>query len=152
MRLYEYLEENVGNEYEWEDYCFGNAEIEELQEESFLSETWDTITEWAAEYADDCNGSDATLIARILNETLIFIHTKTRTETVTVRDVAALCSAYAHCCVFAKQPFEGNELFEKCRFVVNNKIANSILSQKLTEVSLVDIEDSDPAEEEWEEF
>lgn len=144
MKLYNYLEENLSDDYAWEDYTFDEAEIPELKGNfSLLCSVWEQINEWGIEYADDCRGVDAALIARILTETLWLIHSYTENEMISVRSAADLCSIYGRCCIFAKNPMGGSKYFEKCKFVVNNTISDAVLSKKNLVVELSDIDNAD---------
>ena len=75
MNLYSYLEENLDADYAWEDYTFDEADIPELKGNfELLCSVWEQINEWGIEYADECRGVDAALIAKILTETLHLIN------------------------------------------------------------------------------
>ena len=150
MSLYSYLEENLDYDFPWEDYTYDEAEIPELKGNfSLLCSVWEQINEWGIEYADNCRGVDAALIAKILTETLQLIRSYTENEMVSVQSAAALCSIYGRCCIFAKNPMGGSEYFEKCKFIVNNAISDAVLSKKKAVVELSDIDNAD-LDEGWE--
>ena len=153
MNLYEFLEENLNVEYNWEDYAYDDIDIPEIKENySLLCDIWDLINEWAPEYADDFRGVDAALIVRILNETLIMINSYTVNESLSLSAASDLCSIYAKCCVFVKNEMAGTELYDKCKFVVNNTIANCIECKKEPCIELADVDNCDPEEDCWEEI
>ena len=144
MNLYSYLEENLDADYAWEDYTFDEADIPELKGNfELLCSVWEQINEWGIEYADECRGVDAALIAKILTETLHLINYYTENEMISVQIAADLCSIYGRCCIFAKNPIGGSEYFEKCKFVVNNTISEAVLSKKHLVVELSDIDNAD---------
>lgn len=153
MRLYEFLNENLGEDYNWEDYTYEETDIQELKgNQSLLCEIWDAINDWADEFADNCKGTDAALIVRILNETISLINQHTSSDCISLSSAADLCSIYGRCCVFAKNLMCGSEFFEKCKFVVNNTIANCIICKKQPDVELSDVDECDPEEDCWEEL
>ena len=153
MNLYKFLEDNLDVKYNWEDYTFDDIEIPEIREKSWLlCEIWNLINEWAPDFADDFRGVDAALIVKILNETLIFINTYTSKGTISLSEASEICTIYGKCCVFVKNEMVGTELYEKCKFIVNNTIADCIECRKEPCIELADVDNCDPDEECWEEI
>ena len=152
MRLYEYLEENIAEEYPWEEYAYEEAEIHQLEKDFFLlCRIWDEINQWALECFDQCRGIDASLIIRILNATLLYMELHRSKAALSLEDAEELCCLYGRCSVFAKNSMCGSEYFEKCKLLVNNTISECIIRRKRT-VAMEDLIRLDPEEDEWDEI
>jgi len=156
MTLHEYLKENLTDAYDWEKYAHNEVDIKKFKDNVDLTcKVWDHINEWSNSYAEECGTTDASLIARVFTETASLIYSFAEeireTKSIHIFDVSELCSVYGRCCIFARNIMPGNELFDKCRFIVNNNLVNAVFSKKSIVVKLSDIENAD-LEDEWEDL
>lgn len=118
----------------------------------FLVTVWDCVNQWSSEYTDEFLEEDAAFVVKLLNETLIFVSRCTKKEPISLSDIANLCSLYAKCCLFAKNEMYGSDLYEKCKFIVNNTIADCIVCEKEPCIELADLYQCNPDEDCWEEL
>ena len=153
VRLYEYLEENLEPGFEWGAYNFDEAKFVIIKGNyPLLCDVWDHINQWAPDNADVFNGVDAALVVKILNETLALINEYTSKEKLSLFAVADLCSIYGKCCVFVKNEMTGTDMYEKCKFVVNNTIADCVVCKKEPCIEMEDVHKCNPNEDCWEEI
>ena len=134
-------------------YTFDEADLSEIKGNcSLLCEVWNLINEWSPKYADIFNGVDASLIVKILNETLALINEYASQEKLSLFAVADLCSVYGKCCVFVKNEMAGTDMYEKCKFLVNNTIADCVVCKKGPCLELEDVHKCNLDEDCWEEI
>lgn len=159
MKLYEHLNENVWTDaIDWKKYNNGEIrfikdndndnfeDIGYIDDFELLRTAWEGINEWCTWEAENCQEDDAVLIARILNDTIRMISDS-------YDDTITSCSLYARCYMFVNHLSVGNDLIAKCRFQVNNAIANAILyDDSYTEITISDILNCEPDNDIWEDM